>query len=133
MTAETRIRLQQNFFRRIVLGTYQSRCCVTGNPVSELLRASHIVPWSKSVQQRLNPRNGLCLVATFDSAFDRGLIWFDKEYRLRIGRTIHRFAEEPEIKNVFLNREGSELRLPEKNLPDPELLSWHRENIAQLN
>jgi len=39
-----------------------------------LLIASHIVPWSKDKQNRLNPRNGLCLSALHDKAFDRGMI-----------------------------------------------------------
>ena len=38
-----KIRRHQSFFRRTVLETYQNRCCITGNPVPELLRASHII------------------------------------------------------------------------------------------
>ncbi len=54
-------RRHQNFFRRIVLRSHNNRCCVIGNPIPELLRASHIVPWSQFVDERLNPRNGLCV------------------------------------------------------------------------
>lgn len=131
--AVRRIRLQQNFFRRVVLNTYESRCCISGLPVPELLRASHIVPWSRSEKDRLNPRNGLCLAATFDAAFDRGLIWFDDEFRLRLTSRLVEFESDSETKDLFIRRDGLRLRLPEKNLPDRELLGWHRENIAQLN
>ena len=46
-------------------------------PAPELLRASHIMLWSESVEHRLNPCNGLCLSATFDVTFDRRSISFD--------------------------------------------------------
>ena len=131
--AVRKVRLQQNFFRRIVLDTYEKRCCVTGLPVPELLCASHIVPWSRSEKDRLNPRNGLCLAATFDVAFDRGLIWFDDDYRLRLTKRLIEFESDSETKDVFLRRDGITLRLPEKNLPDPTLVEWHRDHIAQLN
>ena len=72
----TKTRRHQSFFRRTILATYQSQCCVTGNPVPELLRASHIIPWSESEELRLKPINGLCLSATFDAAFDRGAQFF---------------------------------------------------------
>jgi predicted restriction endonuclease len=123
-----RQRCQQNFFRRIVLHSYNLRCCVTANPIPELLRASHIVPWSESIEERLNPRNGLCLSATFDAAFDRGLISFDNDYRLLLSDRIKKESKNEHVQSEFINREGQRLKLPEKNPPDLKLLQWHREN-----
>jgi len=41
------------------------------------LRASHAKPWrTSSDQERLDPHNGLPLIATLDVLFDRGLIGF---------------------------------------------------------
>lgn len=37
-------RVNQGFFRRMVLESYHSRCCITGLAVPSLLNASHIVP-----------------------------------------------------------------------------------------
>lgn len=74
--SSTKTRHHQSFFRRTVLGSYGNKCAITGLPVPALLRASHIIPWAKSEEHRLNPRNGLCLSATFDAAFDRGFIGF---------------------------------------------------------
>ena len=128
-----RVRLQQNFFRRIVLNTYDIRCCITDNPIPDLLRASHIIPWSQSEKERLNPRNGLCLAATFDVAFDRGLFWIDEEFRIQLTPRILNYEKNVEIADVFLRRNGAQLRLPEKNLPDSTLLKWHRDNIALIN
>lgn len=122
-------RRYQNFFRRIVLNSYETKCCVTGNPVPELLRASHIVPWAVSKEERLNPRNGLCLSATFDAAFDRGLITFDAECRLMISDHLRYHISSEHVQTEFLSREGDQLRLPEKNQPDADLIKWHRENV----
>ncbi|MDD5321851.1 MAG: hypothetical protein PHD43_14840 [Methylococcales bacterium] len=43
-TAQTTIRVGQDFLRRSVLGAYNFRCCITGLAVTKLLVASHIVP-----------------------------------------------------------------------------------------
>jgi putative restriction endonuclease len=40
-------RINQNIFRIIVLATYNNKCCISGITNSELLVASHIIPWSK--------------------------------------------------------------------------------------
>ena len=68
-------RINQNVFRSMVLSNYEKRCAMSGINVTDLLVASHIVPWAKSTpQQKLNPENGICLSALYDKAFDRGLI-----------------------------------------------------------
>lgn len=66
----------QSFFRKVVLAAYNSKCCVTGNPVEDLLVASHILPWSDFPQHRLNPKNG------FDSEMRLVLSSFLKRHRL---------------------------------------------------
>lgn len=124
-----RTRRHQSFFRRTILATYQNRCCVTGNPVPELLRASHIIPWSQSEELRLKPSNGLCLSATFDAAFDRGLISFDEQYRLVLGSRLAECLPNEELEKVFLSRVGQCLTLPEKNLPSQAALEWHRSHL----
>jgi hypothetical protein len=70
-------RLGQGDFRRDVLRKWENACAVTGITVVEAIRASHIVPWRTKTETRLNPNNGLPLVATLDALFDCGLISFD--------------------------------------------------------
>jgi len=67
----------QSFFRAAVLTSYDNRCALTGLAIPELLNASHIIPWSVDEKRRADPRNGICLNAFHDRAFDRGLISFD--------------------------------------------------------
>ncbi|MBQ9417737.1 MAG: HNH endonuclease, partial [Bacteroidales bacterium] len=63
-------RINQSFFRTAVLTSYNNRCCITGLSRKELLEASHIVDWSKDIENRLNPSNGLCLNILFHRAYD---------------------------------------------------------------
>jgi hypothetical protein len=70
-------RLGQGRFRTNVAKRWDNRCAVTGCAIIELLRASHIKPWSKcSDSDRLNPANGILLAAHIDALFDCGLISF---------------------------------------------------------
>ena len=46
ITATVKVRVNQARFRRAVLASYTSRCCISGLSVPQLLIASHIVPWS---------------------------------------------------------------------------------------
>jgi len=46
--------------------------------IQPAIRASHIKPWRESSNaERLDPNNGLPLIASLDALFDAGLISFD--------------------------------------------------------
>jgi len=124
--AVVRLRVNQNFFRRRVLSAYDNRCCVTGLAVPALLTASHIVPWASDAANRLNPRNGLCLNALHDRAFDRGLLWVDDNFVVRLS-AILRDGGLGEFGDArwFCEFDGQRLRFPKKFCPDPTLLRLH--------
>lgn len=70
-------RLGQGRYRRQLLDKWTGACAVTGCTVQAALRASHCKPWRESDNaERLDPDNGLILVATLDALFDAGLITF---------------------------------------------------------
>jgi len=76
-------RIGQSWYREKLMQIWQGRCAVTGCDQPELLRASHIVAWKDAAgHERLDPANGLLLVAHLDAAFDRGLISFADDGRL---------------------------------------------------
>jgi len=123
----TKVRLAQSFFRRTVLAAYNYRCCITGLDVPELLRASHIVPWSEDPSQRLNPRNGLCLSALHDAAFDRHLISFTPdEFRLVLSLRLKQWAPNEVLQREFIAYEGRAIVPPERFPPAAELLRRHQ-------
>lgn len=127
--ATVRVRTMQTFFRKVVLAAYECRCCVTGNPVPELLIASHILPWSQFPEQRLNPQNGLCLAAHFDRAFDQGLITFGNNMELLLSSELRAYLPEKTLEREFLSVEGAPLRAPERFQPDKGFLDFHRRKI----
>lgn len=85
--AVVEVRVGQQFFRSAVLANFERRCCVTGISEPSLLTASHIVPWSLDPKNRHNPANGLSLSATFDRAFDVGLMTIDSNLRVVLSST----------------------------------------------
>jgi putative restriction endonuclease len=122
-----RVRVNQSFFRRRILSAYEFTCCVTGLSVRELLVASHIVPWADDPKNRLNPRNGLCLNALHDRAFDRGLMWVDDTLKVRFCRSLKESSGSDTALNWTVSFEGSPLRLPVNLTPDVHLLRTHRD------
>ena len=122
-------RRMQSFFRRLILAAYESRCCVTGNPIPDLLIASHILPWSEFPKQRLDPQNGLCLAAHFDRAFDSGLITFREDLRLMLGSAIRSHCAVEAVAREFISRDGTPLKVSGRFPPNLEFLAYHRERI----
>ncbi|MEM8530413.1 MAG: HNH endonuclease [Chloroflexota bacterium] len=126
-----RLRINQKFFRSTVLATYDSRCCVTGLPVVELLVASHIVPWSHDAKNRLNPRNGLCLNAIHDRAFDRGLLTITPEYHVKLSSSLQGFVEDTSVIDLLAQYDGQKMRLPQRFVPDQDFITYHNDVIFQ--
>ncbi|HTN33795.1 MAG TPA: HNH endonuclease [Marinobacter sp.] len=119
----------QNLFRKAVLSAYDYQCCITGVTDTRLLVASHIKPWAADEQNRLNPHNGLCLSTFYDRAFDVGLITFSVDYRLMISPELERQRSNNHIRETFLERAGTTIKLPDKFSPLPEFMHWHRESL----
>jgi len=130
--ATVRVRRGQQFFRQAVLTAYGVRCCISGINVPPLLVASHIKPWGRFPAERLNPRNGLCLSALHDAAFDAGLITLDEGFRVVLSGKLRRYFPQPVLEQNFVPFEGRPIRLPEKLAePDAEFLRYHREAVFQ--
>jgi putative restriction endonuclease len=131
-TAERRVRLGQDFFRRVVLANFNDRCALTGITHPALLNASHIAPWATDEAHRLDPANGIALNRLHDAAFDQRLITFDEEHRLVVGRAVRdAFAREDAAR--FFAREGQRLEEPVRHALSAELLARHREEFARAN
>lgn len=123
----------QAFFRDAVLNNYDNRCAVTGLPVRELLVASHILPWSDAVAERLNVANGIALNRLHDAAFDQGLIAFDDDLRLLLSPRLRRLLPEEAVRASFEAHEGQPLRLPDDAVPPhAAFLSQHRARLEAV-
>ena len=126
---EVEVRQNQSFFRKMILSNYNRCCCLTGLPIPEILRASHISEWAKDKDNRMNPENGLCLSATYDAAFDRHLVSFDENYRLILAPSLHEYYTNSAFQEHFKRFEGSKITMPTRFPPSKILLAKHRETM----
>lgn len=122
-------RVNQNFFREMILTNYHSKCAVTSIDLPSLLVASHILPWAENQAERLNPANGICLSALYDKAFDQHLISFDEDYRMILSKNLKEHCTKTYYQTHFGNLEGQTMILPSRGLPEQEFLVWHRDRL----
>ena len=127
----TKIRVGQYYFRKTILTAYHNKCCITGINEKQLLVASHIKPWSISDREteRVNPRNGLCLNALHDKAFDRGLITITPKYEVIISSKLLDAQMDTETRNWFQSYNHTVICLPDKFFPDKQFLEYHNDVI----
>ncbi|AXY76819.1 HNH endonuclease [Paraflavitalea soli] len=126
---EVKTRVNQNVFRQIVMVNYASKCAITGIDIPDLLVASHIVPWSKNEQERLNPENGICLSPLYDRAYDKGYIAINEHFEIIISTAIkEKHSLEYHAKH-FAILTGTRINLPQKYHPKKEFLQYHMDTI----
>ena len=125
-----KVRVNQSFFRSAILSSYNSKCCITGLNIPEMLIASHIKPWKIDAENRTNPQNGLCLNALHDKAFDKGFITVTTDYKIKISKYFDEFDTQVN-KEFFVKYEGFAIALPEKFLPKKDFLDYHYEEVFQ--
>lgn len=128
---EIKTRVNQSVFRQMVLSNYSTKCAITGIDLPELLLASHIMPWSKNEEHRLNPENGICLSALYDKAYDKGIIGINKNYEIILSTTLKKKKETLFFKNYFGSIENLKINQPIKYLPRKEFLEYHLDTIFQ--
>ena len=129
---EVKRRINQDFFRRTVLSSYNYKCCITGINNLDLIQASHIVDWSKDEENRTNPQNGLCLNILFHKAYDENLLGISPDYEIFISERF--FGER--LKDVdqgtidyIRSFDHQKLILPRRFYPDKDMLASHFEKF----
>ena len=129
---EVKRRINQDFFRRTVLSSYNYKCCITGINNLDLIQASHIVDWSKDEENRTNPQNGLCLNILFHKAYDENLLGISPDYEIFISERF--FGER--LKDVdqgtidyIRGFDHQKLILPRRFYPDKDMLASHFEKF----
>jgi hypothetical protein len=121
-------RIGQAIFKRRLMEYWNARCCLSGISEGPLLRASHIVAWSRcdSDRHRLDVHNGLLLAAHHDAAFDACLITIDEEGRIVLSPALTpRTARQMGL--------SGELRIAGLTTHHQENLRWHRAQFFGAN
>ena len=133
-TITTQARMNQGFFRKVVLSAYDQKCCVTGINIPTLLIAAHIKPWNVSdpKTERTNPCNGLALNTLHHEAFDEGIFTIDTNYRILISRTAKEKYSSDVFYDFFEKYEGKQIALPGKFLPSKEMIEYHNSKLVNF-
>jgi predicted restriction endonuclease len=82
-------RVGQGWYRQAVRQKFKDQCAVTDASNSQILIASHIVPWRDATdEERLDENNGILLSPNYDALFDRHLISFEDDGSLIVSNKI---------------------------------------------
>jgi putative restriction endonuclease len=127
--AIVKTRVNQSFFRSTILSSYNQKCCITGLSIPDFLVASHIVPWKKDENNRLNPQNGLCLNSIHDRAFDQGFITVTPDYKIIVSKCFDAYVSDEIIRDLFLKYDKQAIVLPDRFWPSKEFLDYHNNKI----
>ncbi|MBO0930128.1 HNH endonuclease [Fibrella aquatilis] len=123
---ETRF-VRGGLFKRLVPQVYDFTCAISGMRVittggASLVEACHIVPISVSGNDHVS--NGIALCSTLHTAFDRGMIGIDAQYRVLISPALTDNPASPYNLHQFA---GQSLRPPhgQHHYPNREAFAWH--------
>ncbi len=122
-----RPRIGQGAFKVLITDAYHRRCAITGEKTLPVLEAAHIKPYSMDGPHAIS--NGLLLRRDFHTLYDRGYITVDKNMIVEVST---RIKEDFGNGREYYTHHGSKLIvLPERmdQMPDPQYLQWHNDNI----
>lgn len=124
---KARYRIGQAIFRNSLLEFWNFECPLTSITDIELLRASHIIPWSECAtdQDRLCVYNGLLLSTLWDAAFDKFLVTFSEE-----GETVFSKRLTSKARHNLSNAENSKICLQTEH---QEWMRWHRDKFREID
>lgn len=132
ITITTTSRINQAFFRNAVLSAYNDACCITGLSTKSLLRASHIKPWKDSTdEEKTDPRNGLCLNALLDAAFDKGLMTLTLDGRVHFSNYISDMCNGETVDRFFKKYEDCKIIAADRFQPLKEYIEYHNDVIFE--
>lgn len=119
----------QKAFSDAVKKNYENRCAITGLVTRDFLVASHIVPWSKDQNIRLDPSNGICLSSLVDRAFEKGYLLIEDDLTVRIDWS--RVGDDSVLRNQLESYDGIAMAAPARERPQPDYLRRRRELVAR--
>ena len=127
-----RTRVNQDYFRSVLLSNYGGICCLTGIDIPALLTSSHIKPWAAvTPSERLMSSNGLLLNAPHDCAFDCGLSELDDHYRVVVS---HCVPHTPTNDQWLYDFDGRRIALPgsdESTWPSLDFIHYHNDCVFE--
>lgn len=132
ITATVQRRIHQDFFRNVVLSSYNNTCCISGITEPRLLEACHIVSWAENEAIRTDPTNGLCMNPLFHRAYDQFLISISADFILKISDSLLDQVADTKFQNYLLAKNNSTILLPDRFVPSRDYLDQHHQKYCQI-
>lgn len=118
-------RIGHAMWAKAVKTNYKRKCAVCG--LDDFLVSGHILSWSKNRDNRLNQRNGICLCANHDKAFENGYFSLDNDYKIILNPLLDRNLPKGKY---LMQHEGKQIYLPTRWKPNIKFINQHRENFG---
>ena len=119
--ANIKTRIGQFEFRNSLID-YWGCCAVSGINLIDILKASHIKPWSKSDdKERMDMFNGLLLNPMLDTLFDKGYVSFSDSGEIMLSPRITDLHSD-----IGINESSQLIKIEDQH---KKYLSYHRDNI----
>ncbi len=121
-----RVRINQAFFRKSIMASYDNTCCITGIKQKDFLIAGHIRPWGIDNTNRLNPCNGIAINALHDKAFENGYLTITPDFKILISPLL--MSQNTEVVETYFKKYHEKaMILPKRFLPDRTFLEYHNQ------
>jgi putative restriction endonuclease len=120
-----KVRVNQSFFRKMVLSAYDDTCCITGLQNAEFLVAGHILRWADDEKNRMNPQNGIAINALHDKTFEKGLMTITSDYIIKVSSELKKKGAAEKVEELFIQYDGKSMVEPKKFWPDEKFLLHH--------
>jgi predicted restriction endonuclease len=119
-------RLGQSEYRKKLID-YWEGCSVTGCSYIDALIASHIKPWSESENhEKYDLFNGLLLTPNYDKLFDRHLISFEDDGKIKISNKL----KDEDLKLLSISK-SAQLKEEKMTVEHATYLKKHREKLSK--
>jgi putative restriction endonuclease len=118
--ANVKVRVYQDVLKEYLLENYNHKCALCDIDQSELLIASHIVPWSLNETARLELENCILLCVLHDKLFDKGFITI-ADNNVVVSKKLKQ--------SVHYHVKDLVFRQPLQNPPNNEYLMLHYDQI----
>ncbi|SDC76341.1 MULTISPECIES: HNH endonuclease [unclassified Candidatus Frackibacter] len=123
---EINIRSGHTQFAERIKENYNYECAICGINTKEILICSHIIPWSKDKEKRIDESNAICLCALHDKLFDKGYITINNNYEIKLSSLI---KKDKKLYKILREIKGETIKKPSKGKPNKDYLKYHRDNI----
>ena len=87
------------------------------------------MPWTVDVRNRTNPRNGLCLNAIHDRAFDCGLLTITTDLRVEVSPKARGVGADKASEDFLWRFNGVAISAPRRFAPDADFLRYHHDHV----